>query len=110
MRRLTRTTDRQGRCGLRSAGTKDNTKPAITGLPRAVPEVSTSARNSHARTRISRQRMIPAALQAINGRKGRVTLLRMRMDLAFGKTGLHLDLPDGFRYRVLQARSAQPLA
>src|SRR4051812_3466516 len=34
----------------------------------------------------------------------------MRIDLAFGKTGLAVDLPDRFRYRVLEARSAQPLA
>jgi nickel-dependent lactate racemase len=34
----------------------------------------------------------------------------MKVDLAFGKTGLTVDLPDGFRYRVLEARSAKPLA
>jgi lactate racemase len=34
----------------------------------------------------------------------------MRMDLAFGKTGLATTLPEGFRYRVLEARSALPLA
>ncbi|MBZ5592630.1 MAG: nickel-dependent lactate racemase [Acidobacteriia bacterium] len=34
----------------------------------------------------------------------------MRVDFAFGKTGLIVDLPSGFRYRVLQPRSAQPLA
>jgi nickel-dependent lactate racemase len=33
----------------------------------------------------------------------------MRMDLAFGKTGLTVDLPDGFQYQVLEARSATPL-
>src|SRR5580765_3318150 len=33
----------------------------------------------------------------------------MRMDLAFGKTGLTVTLPEGFRYRVLEARSAKPL-
>ncbi|HSU67451.1 MAG TPA: nickel-dependent lactate racemase [Tepidisphaeraceae bacterium] len=33
----------------------------------------------------------------------------MRIDLAFGKTGLPIELPDGFRYRVLEARSAKPL-
>ncbi len=33
----------------------------------------------------------------------------MRVDLAFGKTGLAVDLPEGYRYRVLEARSAQPL-
>ncbi|MCS6952056.1 MAG: nickel-dependent lactate racemase [Bryobacteraceae bacterium] len=33
----------------------------------------------------------------------------MRVELAFGKTGLLVDLPPGFRYRVLEARSAQPL-
>ena len=34
----------------------------------------------------------------------------MKVDLAFGKTGITVDLPDGFRYRVLEARSARPLA
>lgn len=34
----------------------------------------------------------------------------MRIDLAFGKTGLTAELPDRFRYRVLEARSATPLA
>src|SRR6516225_9803687 len=34
----------------------------------------------------------------------------MRVDLAFGKTGLALELPDGVRYQVLEARSAKPLA
>lgn len=34
----------------------------------------------------------------------------MDVDLAFGKTGLRLELPRGFRYRVLEARSAVPLA
>ena len=33
----------------------------------------------------------------------------MRVDFAFGKTGLAADLPDGFRYRILEARSAKPL-
>ena len=33
----------------------------------------------------------------------------MRIDFAFGKTGLSLDLPEGFEYRVLEARSAVPL-
>jgi nickel-dependent lactate racemase len=33
----------------------------------------------------------------------------MRVDFAFGKTGLLLDLPERFRYHVLEARSAQPL-
>src|ERR1700674_5915295 len=33
----------------------------------------------------------------------------MRMDLAFGKTGLTVVLPEGYRYRVLEARSAKPL-
>lgn len=33
----------------------------------------------------------------------------MRIDLAFGKSGLAVELPDGFRYRVLEARSARPL-
>jgi lactate racemase len=34
----------------------------------------------------------------------------MRVDFAFGKTGLIVDLPTGFRYWVLAPRSAQPLA
>jgi nickel-dependent lactate racemase len=33
----------------------------------------------------------------------------MRMHLAFGKTGLAVDLPEGYRYRALEARSATPL-
>jgi lactate racemase len=33
----------------------------------------------------------------------------MRVDFAFGKTGLPLELPGGPEYRVLAARSAQPL-
>jgi nickel-dependent lactate racemase len=33
----------------------------------------------------------------------------MRVEFAFGKTGLLLDLPEGPRYRVLEARSATPL-
>jgi nickel-dependent lactate racemase len=34
----------------------------------------------------------------------------MRMDLAFGKTGLTVVLPEGYRYRILEARTAKPLA
>jgi nickel-dependent lactate racemase len=34
----------------------------------------------------------------------------MRMDFAFGRTGLIVELPTGFRYRVLEPRSAKPLA
>jgi lactate racemase len=34
----------------------------------------------------------------------------MRLRFAFGKTGLPVDLPAGFDYRVLEARSARPLA
>jgi lactate racemase len=33
----------------------------------------------------------------------------MRVDMAFGKKGLTIDLPEGFQYRVLEARSAVPL-
>jgi lactate racemase len=33
----------------------------------------------------------------------------MQIDLAFGTAGIKANLPDGFRYRVLEARSAQPL-
>ena len=32
----------------------------------------------------------------------------MRTHFAFGKTGLTLDLPEGFHYKVLEARSASP--
>jgi nickel-dependent lactate racemase len=34
----------------------------------------------------------------------------MRIDLAFGKTGLAIDLPESYEYRLLEARSATPLA
>jgi nickel-dependent lactate racemase len=34
----------------------------------------------------------------------------MRLHLAFGKTGLPIELPPGFDYQVLEARSASPLA
>ncbi|MBI3684592.1 MAG: nickel-dependent lactate racemase, partial [Acidobacteria bacterium] len=33
----------------------------------------------------------------------------MRVRLAFGKTGLEVELPDGYEYRLLEARSATPL-
>ena len=33
----------------------------------------------------------------------------MRVDLAFGKTGLLVELPDGFAYQILEARSAEAL-
>jgi nickel-dependent lactate racemase len=33
----------------------------------------------------------------------------MQINLAFGKTGIAVDLPDGFQYRVLEARTATPL-
>src|SRR5215475_9934806 len=33
----------------------------------------------------------------------------MYLDLSFGKTGLRVDLPKGFRYRILEARTATPL-
>jgi nickel-dependent lactate racemase len=33
----------------------------------------------------------------------------MHVNLAFGKAGLAVDLPEGFQYRVLEARSAEPL-
>ena len=33
----------------------------------------------------------------------------MKVNFAFGKTGLDLELPEGFDYRVLEARSAVPL-
>ena len=33
----------------------------------------------------------------------------MQIDLAFGKTGISVDLPEQFRYRVLEARTAVPL-
>lgn len=34
----------------------------------------------------------------------------MNVHLAFGKQGISLDLPEGYRYQVLEARSARPLA
>ena len=34
----------------------------------------------------------------------------LALQLAFGKTGLSVSLPDGFRYTVLDVKSAQPLA
>jgi lactate racemase len=34
----------------------------------------------------------------------------VRINVAFGKDGLGLDLPDGFDYRILESRSAAPLA
>ena len=33
----------------------------------------------------------------------------MRIELAFGKSGIIADLPDGFKYQLLEARSARPL-
>src|SRR5580765_6534473 len=33
----------------------------------------------------------------------------MKIELAFGKTGITANLPEGFRYRVLEARTATPL-
>jgi nickel-dependent lactate racemase len=33
----------------------------------------------------------------------------MQIDVAFGKTGLTVDLPEGFQYRVLEARGATPI-
>jgi len=33
----------------------------------------------------------------------------MQIDLAFGKTGITVELPEGFQYRVLEARSAKAL-
>jgi lactate racemase len=37
------------------------------------------------------------------------TIAMMQIDLSFGKTGIAVDLPDRFRYRVLEARSAAPM-
>jgi len=34
----------------------------------------------------------------------------MRVKLAFGRSGLEIELPSGFRYHVLEARSATPLS
>ncbi len=34
----------------------------------------------------------------------------MQINLAFGTSGIKAELPDGFKYRVLEARSAKPLA
>ncbi len=33
----------------------------------------------------------------------------MHVDVAFGKTGLPLELPEGYRYQILEAHSAHPL-
>lgn len=33
----------------------------------------------------------------------------VQINVAFGKTGIALNLPEGFRYRVLEARTAKPL-
>jgi len=33
----------------------------------------------------------------------------MQVDFAFGKTGLSVELPEGYDYRLLEARSAEPL-
>ena len=43
--------------------------------------------------------------------RGATTLMTnfMRTHFAFGKTGLTLDLPEGFHYKLLEARSASPL-
>jgi lactate racemase len=38
------------------------------------------------------------------------TIGMVQVELAFGKTNLTLELPAGFRYQVLAARSARPLA
>lgn len=34
----------------------------------------------------------------------------MHVELAFAKTGLEVSLPDGYQYRLLEAKSARPLA
>jgi lactate racemase len=34
----------------------------------------------------------------------------MQVDFAFGKSGLPVNLPDGPRYQVLEARGAAPLS
>ena len=34
----------------------------------------------------------------------------MRVELAFGKTGLNVELPGGFDYRMLEVKTARPLA
>jgi nickel-dependent lactate racemase len=33
----------------------------------------------------------------------------MQIELAFGKTGITMELPEGFQYRVLEARTAAPM-
>jgi nickel-dependent lactate racemase len=38
-----------------------------------------------------------------------VTFTHMKMDFAYGKTGIAVSLPEGFDYQVLEARSAEPL-
>src|SRR3954471_18760919 len=37
------------------------------------------------------------------------TFSRMRMDFAYGKTGISVGLPPSFTYQILEARSAEPL-
>lgn len=49
------------------------------------------------------------ARAAVTG-ASRSTITVMQVNLAFGKTGITVNLPDGFRYRVLEARTAKPLA
>ena len=41
---------------------------------------------------------------------GHCTMTMMQIDLAFGKTGITVDLPEGFQYRVLEARTATATA
>ena len=44
------------------------------------------------------------------GRSAVCYVALMRVKFAFGRDGLELNLPEGFKYQVLEARSAKPLA
>ena len=66
---------------------------------------------THIQNRPQSRRIVP------NTRRVRCASARLlhynggvRVNFAFGKAGLSLDLPEGFQYRVLEARSAVPLA
>jgi nickel-dependent lactate racemase len=56
-------------------------------------------------------RLYRASAIEISGQQHAVAVRwpQMKIHLAFGKTGLDVDLPGAFRYRVLEARSANPL-
>src|SRR5437588_4851081 len=53
--------------------------------------------------------MIDSNRQSALSSPKRSTMAVMQIDVAFGKPGIALNLPDRFRYRVLEARTAKPL-